>query len=115
MFKTSLVTTIALALAFGTAAGGTATADQFETFSRTVRFSDLDLAKERDARTLLRRIRSAADYVCSGGLGARDPAAHLDRHYRACFRKATDQAVIDVGNPMVSSLYGAPGVRMAQK
>ena len=83
------------------------------TYSRTVRFSDLDVSTEAGAKALLSRIRRAANAVCSGD----EWRAYMNRgpSFRACVHQASNKAVSDVGSPMVTALYNGSPIRLATK
>ncbi len=68
--------------------------------AKVVSFADLDLSKEAGARTLLRRIRSAARDVC--GPEGRELA---ERGFHTCFRRAISGAVMELDNPVVVAVY----------
>ena len=115
MIKSS-VTTLSLALALGsTVPVGVAVASpSLETYSRTVRLSDLNLSSERGAEVALRRIRSAAQYVCGDPMSTRHDWWSL--HYRSCVRQASDNAIRDLGSATVTARYnGGKPVRIARK
>lgn len=116
MIKSS-VTTLALALALGsTIPVGVAVASPSpETYSQTVRVSDLDLSSERGAEVALRRIRNAARYVCGDPLSSRH-AQWTSLPYRSCVQQASDNAIRDLGNATVTARYnGGKPVRIARK
>jgi UrcA family protein len=116
MIKSS-VTTLALALALGSplAAGVAVASPSLETYSRTVRLSDLNLSSERGAEVALRRIRSAARYVCGDPMSTRH-AQWTSLPYRACVQQASDNAIRDLGNATVTARYnGGKPVRIARK
>src|ERR1700761_332646 len=93
---TLLVTAVVGAAAFAIAAPAHAKpAASGESVSITVSYRDLDLGTVPGARSLLRRIHSAADEICSGNW-----------NYGACVSKAVDGAVVRLNNPLVSSLSG---------
>ena len=68
----------------------------------TVQYSDLDIDTVGGATALLKRIRFAADSVCS-------PLNHGDIASRAnvdkCNAKLTDAAVTKVNHPVLASVY----------
>jgi UrcA family protein len=69
--------------------------------SRTVKFADLDMSNPSSAHVLYRRIRAAAQVVCSYYFFA------TDTEKAQCVRDATAQAVTRVNQPALSALYGA--------
>lgn len=69
--------------------------------SRTVKFADLNLANPSDAHVLYRRIRAAAEVVCSYYMFATDSAKWQ------CVRDATADAVIRINQPALSAVYNA--------
>lgn len=74
---------------------GHAVASDVEVRRQVVRYADLDLSKQADAATLLRRIRSAASVVCGGSPDMLMPTARLHR-LRDCAERAVARAVADV-------------------
>jgi len=87
-----------------------------EVMSRTVKYGDLNLNNEEGARSLLRRIRTASRYVCTGGDAHWSGSLNTSRAYRTCVRQAQDGAVAQIKSPLVHSLYnGDSNVRMASK
>jgi UrcA family protein len=69
--------------------------------SRTVKFADLDLANRADAHVLYRRIRAAAQVVCSYHFFA------TDTDKARCERDATADAVTKINEPALSAVYNA--------
>jgi len=69
--------------------------------SITVGFSDLNLATESGASTLLHRIRRAAKEAC----GERGPSLVEVADWQACVIGATDDAVRSVHSPLLTALY----------
>ena len=85
-----------------------------EIVSRTVKYGDLNINNEDGARTLLRRIRVASEYVCTGGDMNWSGALNYSRSYRKCLRQAQDEAVAKVNSPPLQALHnGGSNVRMA--
>jgi UrcA family protein len=74
--------------------------------SEVVSYSDLNLAHEDGARTLLTRLDHAATHVCGGRPGIADLRAWAS--YEVCRKAAMDRAVATLSAPLVASLYGAP-------
>lgn len=90
--------------------------DSGETLSRTVKYGDLNIQNEEGAKALLRRIRAASNYVCTGGWTDTSGVLHTSPSYRACMRQAQDEAVGKVNSPTVQALYNKrSSVRMASK
>jgi UrcA family protein len=85
---------LGLGLGVGAAAGAS-------TESRTVRFSDLDIANPSAAYVLYRRIRAAAQVVCSYYFFA------TDTDKARCVRDATADAVTKINQPALSAVYNA--------
>lgn len=85
-------------------AAATATAADSITppLERPVRYSDLNLAHPIGAATLYRRIKTAADTVCSPFEGA--PAVSKAK-YRACVNAAIERAVKQVNKPLLTNYY----------
>jgi UrcA family protein len=69
--------------------------------SRTVKFADLDLSNPSDAHVLYRRIRAAAQVVCSYDFFA------TDTDKARCVRGATADAVTRINQPALSAVYNA--------
>ncbi len=69
--------------------------------SRTVKFADLDMSNPLSAHVLYRRIRAAAQVVCSYHFFATD----TDR--ARCVRDATADAVTKINLRALSAVYGA--------
>jgi len=81
--------------------------------SKTVRFSDLDIAKSDGAKVLYSRIRAAAREVCELSASS-DPILRVA--IQGCIEKAVDKAVKDVNAPMLTYLrFGSTDVRLASK
>ncbi len=74
-----------------------------EVHARRVAFYDLDISGYAGARTLLGRIRSAAEQVCSPEASPRELADNAD--YRGCLQDAVRDAVNDLDEPSVNDLY----------
>jgi UrcA family protein len=84
--------------------------------SHPVSYSDLDLTRTAGAETLYRRIKSAADAVCSPLDGARI-TAKVNRI--ACISGAVERAVKQVNEPLLTRYYftlnpkSVPGTTLA--
>jgi UrcA family protein len=78
-----------------------------------VSYADLDLSREAGARVMLSRLEGASSSVCGGWPDIR----RVDKvmAYRACTHKAMDGAVVQLGSPRVSALYGQPMERLASR
>lgn len=68
----------------------------------TVRFSDLDISKMKDAKTLYLRIRLAAEVVCTPLESA---SSWVAEQHRACMDKAIADAVAGVNRPLLSQYH----------
>lgn len=68
----------------------------------TVHYGDLNLASEAGAKVLIRRLDQAARQVCGGDAFARGLAR---REQRTCRTEAVTQAVADVNQPMVTTMF----------
>jgi len=81
-----------------------AAADSFDAPQVTVKFGDLNISNSQGAAVLYRRIRAAAEKVCSpydrSGLEAK-------MHLNACIDKAILGAVTKVNAPALSAVYSA--------
>lgn len=69
--------------------------------SRTVKFADLDISSPSGAHVLYRRIRTAAQVVCSYYFFA------TDTDKARCVRDATADAVTKINQPALSAAYNA--------
>lgn len=69
--------------------------------SRTVKFADLDVSNPSSAHVLYRRIRAAAQVVCSTYFFA------TDTDKARCVRDATADAVTRINQPALSAVYSA--------
>jgi UrcA family protein len=69
--------------------------------SRTVKFADLDMSSPSSAHVLYRRIRAAAQVVCSYHFFATDTGK------ARCVRDATADAVTKINQPALSAVYSA--------
>ncbi len=69
--------------------------------SRIVKFADLNISNPSDARVLYRRIRAAAQVVCSYYFFA------TDTDKARCVRDATADAVTRINQPALSTVYNA--------
>jgi len=69
--------------------------------SKIVNYADLDLSKQEDAQKLVKRIRGAAEFVCSPKPSASDAKASDD--YTKCVDTAFGNAVAHVDNPLVTA------------
>jgi len=73
--------------------------------TRTVKFADLDVSNPSGAHRLYRRIRAAAQVVCSSYFFATDAAK------ARCVRGATADAVTRINQPALSAVYNANNKR----
>lgn len=95
----------ALLLSAAMLSAAPAFADPLTPASVSVRSNDLDLANEREAARMLRRLERAADAVCGRSVAERYPGQRDE--YRAC-RAATLEAAVDqLGAPAVTTLHAA--------
>ena len=76
-------------------------AETIVTKSQVVRFGDLNLASDAGAQTLYGRINLAARRVCAGANDDR----FGNRDYRACMKKAVDDAVAQVDRPTLYAVH----------
>ena len=85
-----------------------------EIHSETVKFRDLDLNKAEDAKTLLRRIKRAANIVCTGS-SMPDTLYLSSRDTRTCIKQAQGGAVAKLNHPVVTAMYESsrPPVQVA--
>jgi len=89
------------ASAFGPAAAIAAETDGHTLFQR-VSYKDLDLNSETGARTLYKRIRSAAETVCAPYNG-RQLVQYMNQV--ACVTSSFERAVRQVNRPMLTRYY----------
>ena len=78
-----------------------------------VKYTDLDIATDVGARTLYRRIATAARQVCPRGEGS--VIAKMDEVSRTCIREAISRAVREVNNPRLAEVEAAELARHTQK
>jgi UrcA family protein len=88
------------------ALAGAASAASRDVNSVVVRFGDLDLHSQAGVVALHKRIRNAAEFVCSPletrVLGLRDA-------YEECVAKAVSDGVAAVANPSLSNFHASKG------
>ncbi len=73
----------------------------FGQVSTTVNFHDLDLSTIEGATALYKRIRRAANFVCSD-TGTAGLASY--REWRSCYQTAIADAVTKVNNPLLTAV-----------
>jgi UrcA family protein len=73
-----------------------ATDDAGPVVSKTVKFKDLDVSKAEGAQALYGRIAAAARSVCR---------AEPYNFVHDCRARAVDDAVLEVGNPLLTSIH----------
>lgn len=78
--------------------------DEPQFLKTTVKYADLNLATSQGAEALYRRIRWAAERVCSPA-DVKDLGALTSR--KDCIEKAMAEAVTDVGSPTLTAVYEA--------
>ena len=74
-----------------------------------VKYTDLDIATEAGARTLYRRIATAARQVCPRGEGS--IIQKMDEASRTCIREAIARAVREVNSPRLAEVEAAEHAR----
>ncbi|MET0659781.1 MAG: UrcA family protein [Steroidobacteraceae bacterium] len=100
-FTSAALHTVAMGiLALGSLAASAG--DTSQPLQRAVRYGDLDLTHEADAKVLYRRIRTAAKEVCPD-IEERSIASQIRQ--RACVRGAVENAVQNVNAPLLSALH----------
>jgi len=82
----------------------TAVGPRYEVTTRTVNFSDLDLANSKAIATLYQRIKIAADQVCESAEYTR---LQTVQYVGKCTKKAIDQAVKDVNSSGLTSFHAS--------
>jgi len=70
-----------------------------------VKYTDLNIATAEGARTLYRRIATAARQVCPRGEGSIVPK--MDEISRTCIREAISRAVREVNSPRLAEVEAA--------
>jgi UrcA family protein len=104
MSNSILMTLLAAAtLATGAGSAPTAFAADQNTVSTIVKFSDLNLASQEGAKTLLHRINHAARVVCEPEPNFSSTGEVND--WRNCIANATSEAVSRLDSPMVTAQY----------
>ncbi|MGH8179141.1 MAG: UrcA family protein [Steroidobacter sp.] len=102
--------------AFGAAAVSMLTANVYATeptVEKVVRFTDLDLAKQRDAIDLYARLERAASVVCRAH-DSREVARKSMKE--TCEQRALAAAVEDVNDARITALHSAGSrMRLAQR
>lgn len=68
-----------------------------------VRFDDLDLSREGDARALYERLQRAAEAVCAESRRTASPLA--EQIARSCTNRSLDRAVSSLGAELVTRLH----------
>ena len=101
--STSTHTLLAIVIAGSLIAGIAQAKDKTVIISKHVSKAGLDLSDRVDAQTLYRRLRWAADDVCSART-MRVDVLPLDNS-RGCFEKALGNAVRQVNAPLVTQAY----------
>ncbi|WP_129641582.1 UrcA family protein [Peristeroidobacter agariperforans] len=102
------------ALAFGAAAHAGDAPGTADAPSTTVDYTDLNLAKQGDAKVLYSRLQRASDRVCVQYKEPRD--LRRMKVYNACYRDALARAVDSVGHASVQAVYAADeNVRIASR
>jgi UrcA family protein len=71
--------------------------------SRTVKYGELNLNAADGADTLIRRVEHAADVVCGDRMGTQ--TLRENANVGRCERTSTQNAISDVGHPLVTSRY----------
>jgi UrcA family protein len=69
---------------------------------KRVSYAGLDLDSDAGARTLIRRLKSAAEQVCEPLAGER---LEQKQRWRECYEHALTHAVRDLNHPQVTLLY----------
>ena len=73
-----------------------------ETRTKTVSYADLDLSKSAGLGTLLDRIHSAANDVCSPAPSG--PNARESAEFKGCVRHALNSALRELNNPRLTAM-----------
>jgi UrcA family protein len=72
---------------------------------RAVYYGDLNLHAEQDAKIMLQRIARAAKKACGGHATFSSYTGSLDGTYEECRGRAIQQAVEELGAPLVTRIY----------
>jgi len=101
MTAKSTLACLATAVALGAASSQSAFAQSSDDTAVTVSYADLNLATDRDAKTLLHRIHTAAVLGCDAS-----PVMPLSlkRVYDQCVADRVDHAVAMVNSPLLTAL-----------
>jgi UrcA family protein len=91
-------------LGAGLAAFGTQAAEWEERHQMQVSYAGLDLKTTAGSEVLYRRIRAAANSVCSS-LDGKEPGARY--RFKQCVSAAISRAVTDVDAPALTAYYAA--------
>jgi UrcA family protein len=103
MLNRTTLTVLVAVLAVGSAvAGQPAFAEQV---SVKVHYHPADLSTEAGAKSMLRKIQTAAQQAC----GDEEYWSYRDSGYSKCVRESTDRAVAQLSSPMVTALNGGRG------
>jgi UrcA family protein len=70
----------------------------------SVAYGDLNLSTQAGNQVLLARVRSAAALACGGRPDTRDIKGMT--RFQTCAKEAMDSAVIRIGAPKLTALYG---------
>jgi UrcA family protein len=105
--------TLTAVLAIGVALGGLGFSQSAsagigqpdEVYSSKVGYSDLDLSTDKGDQELLARIHHAAREVCNRSYSAWTPGLSADAGYMHCVKDASNRAVAQLNNPMVTAAY----------
>jgi len=72
--------------------------------SVVVRYTDLDLSRPKDARTLYDRLHAAARSVCTN-IGVQQDDLALLSEYQRCVRDAMANAVANISSARLTEIY----------
>jgi UrcA family protein len=72
--------------------------------SAVVRYTDLDLSRQKDARTLYDRLHAAARSVCTN-IGVRNNDLQQLSEYHRCVQQAMANAVASVSSEPLTEIY----------
>jgi len=102
------------ALTFGAAAHADDALGTAKVAKTTVEYTDLDLSKQADARTLYGRLQRASNRVCVQYKDQRD--LRKMKLYNDCYQDSLARAVDSVGSATVKAVYAADeNVRIASR
>jgi UrcA family protein len=105
MVRNAIVSLASLSLVAIAALPASASAQSIEFRSTEVSYSDLNLGKDKDVATLLKRIQRAADQVCNAAVFGTVADLDARQRYQACVANAEGHAVASVHSTRLNAIY----------